>query len=229
MHKPYNSLREYNAVGFSSLLQEYVRAVRYRPTGKLYCTDMIHVWEHPQDIGNYSRCADLQVNEEDENCLFEEVTAEDIINAGWTEYRIPRGYSFDMDDTVKACMDEINTFPQGSAPWLLQTEYKDFPPFGALDLLIGTVHGEYLIRFNSIAAYFTRREEYTEVDPIEIYTGRCIREFTKSHFLDVMKQMSFAHLIDPYRHYGAYTENTIFDIASFTAPQILKVSSKTNE
>ncbi len=122
------------------------------------------------------------------------------------------------------CMDEINTFPPGSAPCLIRMEYTDTELFsGVLTLFVNTVHGEYRIRFPRTAAYFSRIEAYTSVHPEETYTGTCIREYTKSRFLDLMNEMTFSGQVDAYRHYGVYTEGTVFDIASFTEPEITKI------
>ena len=48
----------------------------------------------------------------------------------------------------------------------------------------------------------------------------------KSWFLDRMNEMTFAGKMEAYRHYGVYTEGTVFDIASFTEPHIIKVQSE---
>ncbi len=132
-----------------------------------------------------------------------------------------------FDDTLA---DEINRFPPGACPCLVKLEYTDTEPFsGTLDIRLDTVHGEYLIRFPEVAAYFARTESYAPVEPEAEYTGGYIREFTKSCFLDVMNKMSFADKIRSYRHYGVYTENTVFDIAAFRPPEITKVSSKDDQ
>lgn len=129
-------------------------------------------------------------------------------------------------ETVR-CMDEINTFPPGSAPCLIRMEYTDTELFsGVLTLFVNTVQGEYRICFQHTAAYLSRIEAYTSVYPGESYTGTCIREYTKSRFLDLMNEMTFAGQVENYRHYGVYTEGTVFDIASFTEPEIIKIHSK---
>jgi len=125
------------------------------------------------------------------------------------------------------CMDEINTFPPGSAPCLIRMEYTDTELFsGVLTFFLETVHGEYRICFPRTAAYLSRIEVYTSVRADEVYTGTCIREYTKSRFLDLMNEMTFAGQVEPYRHYGVYTEGTVFDIASFIEPEITKIRSK---
>ena len=126
-------------------------------------------------------------------------------------------------ETVR-CIDEINTFPPGAAPCLIRMEYTDTELFsGVLTLFVSTVHGKYRICFPRTAAYLSRIEAYTSVHTDEIYTGTCIREYTKSCFLDLMKKMTFADQVEIFRHYGVYTEGTVFDIASFTEPQITKI------
>ncbi len=129
-------------------------------------------------------------------------------------------------ETVR-CMNEINTFPPGAAPCLLCMEYTDTELFsGILTFSLKTVQGEYRVCFPRTAAYLSRIEAYTSVHPEETYTGTCIREYTKSRFLDLMNKMTFAGQVENYRHYGVYTEGTVFDIASFTEPQITKICSK---
>lgn len=125
------------------------------------------------------------------------------------------------------CMDKINTFPPGAAPCLIRMEYTDTELFGGvLTLFLKTVQGEYRICFQRTAAYLSCIEAYTSVHPEETYTGTCIREYTKSRFLDLMNEMTFAGQVEIYRHYGVYTEGTVFDIASFTEPLITKIHSK---
>ena len=129
-------------------------------------------------------------------------------------------------ETIR-CMNEINTFPPGAAPCLLCMEYTDAELFsGILTFSLKTVHGKYRVCFPRTAAYLSRIEAYTSVCTEEIYTGTCIREYAKSRFLDRMNEMTFAEKVEDYRHYGVYTEGTVFDIASFTEPQIIKVRSE---
>ena len=128
-----------------------------------------------------------------------------------------------MNEEEKRWMAEINTFPPGAAPCLIRMEYTDTELFsGVLTLFVSTVHGKYRICFPRTAAYLSRIEAYTSVHTDEIYTGTCIREYTKSCFLDLMKKMTFADRVEKFRHYGGYTENTVIDIASFTEPEIKK-------
>ena len=129
-------------------------------------------------------------------------------------------------ETVR-CMDEINTFPPGAAPCLIRMEYTDAELFsGVLTLFVNTVHGEYRICFPRTAACLSRIEAYTSVRSDEAYTGTCVREYTKSRFLELMNEMSFAGEVEAYRHYGVYTEGTVFDIASFAEPEIVKIQEK---
>ena len=130
-----------------------------------------------------------------------------------------------IPETVR-CMDEINTFPPGAAPCLIRMEYTDTELFsGVLTLFVNTVHGEYRICFPRTAAYLSRIEAYISVRSDEEYTGTCVREYTKSRFLELMNEMSFADKVEAYRHYGVYTEGTVFDIASFAEPEIMKLGS----
>ncbi len=130
------------------------------------------------------------------------------------------------EETIR-CMNEVNDFPPGSCPCLLRMDYTDAELFsGILTLVLETVHGEYQVQFPRIAVYLTRIEAYVEVDPAECYTGRCIREYSDSRFLELVKTMTFTDRIEAYRHYGVYTEGTVFDIASFAEPQITKIRSK---
>ena len=130
-----------------------------------------------------------------------------------------------IPETVR-CMDEINTFPPGAAPCLIRMEYTDTELFsGVLILFVNTVHGKYRIIFPRTAAYLSRIEAYTSVRSDEEYTGTCIREYTKSRFLELMNEMSFAGEVEAYRHYGVYTEGTVFDIAAFAEPEIMKLGS----
>ena len=124
-------------------------------------------------------------------------------------------------------MAEINTFPSGAAPCLIRMDYTDTDVFsGTLTLMLKTVQGEYQICFPRTAVYLSRIEAYTSVRSDEVYAGTCIREYTKSCFLDLMNKMTFAGQVEPYRHYGVYTEGTVFDIASFSEPEITKIRSK---
>ena len=132
-----------------------------------------------------------------------------------------------MTPETLRCRNEINTFPPGSCPCLIRMEYTDAAMFsGTLTLFLETVQGEYQVHFPRIAAYLSRIESYTTADPEETHTGTCIREYTKSRFLDLMNGMTFTAQTEAYRHYGVYTEDTLFDIASFAEPQITKIRSK---
>ena len=124
-------------------------------------------------------------------------------------------------------MDEINTFPPGAAPCLIRMEYTDAELFnGVLTFFVNTVHGKYRICFPRTAAYLSRIEAYTSVRSDEEYTGTCVREYTKSRFLELMNEMSFADKVEAYRYYGVYTEGTVFDIAAFAEPEIVKIQEK---
>jgi len=129
-------------------------------------------------------------------------------------------------ETVR-CMNEINTFPPGAAPCLIRMEYTDTELFsGVLILFVITVHGKYQIVFPRTAVYLSRIEAYTSSRSDEEYTGTCIRKYTKSRFPDLINEISFAGEVEAYRHYGVYTEGTVFDIASFAEPEIIKIQEK---
>jgi hypothetical protein len=67
----------------------------------------------------------------------------------------------------------------------------------------------------------------------ECYTGRLVRAYSKSHFLDHLARDTGGHF-EPLRHYKIICLNHLIDVAAYAAPEIRpllrdsKVSSRTH-
>jgi hypothetical protein len=53
----------------------------------------------------------------------------------------------------------------------------------------------------------------------EVYTGRILREYTKSHFLDHIMRDTGGH-IQPVLHYKLICLNHLIDVVSYYAPEV---------
>lgn len=81
--------------------------------------------------------------------------------------------------------------------------------------------------FESYIAYSITNESFTSWDDYEIFDGKAFRIYTKSRYLDFIKEHTFAHQVcgDVYphlTHYGIVCLNHIVNIVSTTAPSIIE-------
>jgi hypothetical protein len=53
----------------------------------------------------------------------------------------------------------------------------------------------------------------------EVYTGKLFREYTKSHFLDLLARDTGGHL-EPISHYKLICQNHLIDVASYNPPEV---------
>ena len=82
------------------------------------------------------------------------------------------------------------------------------------------------ISFNSYIAYSVRAESFTVLDPDEEFTGRLFCLYSKSKFIDYVREATIAKSVFPEltsRHYGINCLNHIVDVISFEEPEILKL------
>ncbi len=53
----------------------------------------------------------------------------------------------------------------------------------------------------------------------EVYTGKLFREYTKSHFLDLLARDTGGHF-EPILHYKLICQNHLIDVASYNPPEV---------
>jgi hypothetical protein len=56
-------------------------------------------------------------------------------------------------------------------------------------------------------------------DEDEVYTGKLLRAYTKSHFLDHLSRDTGGH-IEPIQHYKLICQNHLIDVASYSPPEV---------
>jgi hypothetical protein len=83
----------------------------------------------------------------------------------------------------------------------------------------------FVLNWKSYVAYCVTEEMVGSCGKYEdeIYTGRLIRSYSKSHFLDFIEKNTGAHF-EPYRHYKIACLNHIIDIVSSSEPELQAIS-----
>ena len=61
----------------------------------------------------------------------------------------------------------------------------------------------------------------------EIYTGRLLRVYSKSHFMEHLSKDTGGH-VAPLHHFKLICQNHLIDIASYSPPQIRLISSQSS-
>lgn len=81
--------------------------------------------------------------------------------------------------------------------------------------------------FPSYVAYSVRWESYTTMDDYDVYEGRKIREYSKSRYLEYVKNDTIATAVWPgkIRHFGFCCEWEVIDIVSIDEPEVKFFSS----
>ena len=74
----------------------------------------------------------------------------------------------------------------------------------------------------SYVAYSVRNESFTTLDKEEVWEGRLLCLYSKSHFLDYVARATFASVDypGPLRHWGINCLNHIVDVVSTVEPQV---------
>jgi hypothetical protein len=79
------------------------------------------------------------------------------------------------------------------------------------------------LRWNQYIAYSVRNESFALQDDSELHlSGRLIRLYSKSHFLDYISRATLAseQYPGPYTHVRILSENHVVDVVSTQAPEI---------
>lgn len=82
------------------------------------------------------------------------------------------------------------------------------------------------ISFDNYIAYSVRNESFTFLDPGEERTARLFCLYTKSKFIDYVREATIAKSVFPEltsQHYSINCLNHIIDVISFKEPEILKL------
>lgn len=84
------------------------------------------------------------------------------------------------------------------------------------------------LEFKSYIAYSITNESFTSWDDNEMFEGKAFRIYSKSKYLDFIKNHTFAHEVSkdtypPLTHYGIVCLNHIIDIASTSIPEIIEI------
>ncbi|MFT8341247.1 MULTISPECIES: hypothetical protein [Clostridium] len=85
--------------------------------------------------------------------------------------------------------------------------------------------------FESYIAYSITNESFTSWDDYEVFEGNAFRIYTKSRYLDFIKEHTFAHQVcgDVYptlTHYGIVCLNHIVNIVSTCTPVIVETNKR---
>ena len=62
----------------------------------------------------------------------------------------------------------------------------------------------------------------------EVYTGKLFREYTKSHFLDLLTRETRGHF-EPILHYKVICQNHLIDVASYNRPEVRMLENKSTK
>ncbi|MBW9258234.1 MAG: hypothetical protein K1562_11490 [Candidatus Thiodiazotropha sp. (ex. Lucinisca nassula)] len=86
----------------------------------------------------------------------------------------------------------------------------------------------YEVAFESYVAYSVRDESYALPDEYEVFEGRLICIYSKSHFLDYVSKSTFASddHPGPYKNYGFNCLNHVVDVVSIEPPEITLISGR---
>ncbi|HOA80316.1 MAG TPA: hypothetical protein PKK61_04540 [Defluviitaleaceae bacterium] len=82
--------------------------------------------------------------------------------------------------------------------------------------------------FESYIAYSVTNESFTSWDEYEQFEGKAFMIYTKSRYLDFIKEHTLADQIcgdvyPPFRHYGIVCLNHIIDIVSIDTPKVTEI------
>lgn len=85
------------------------------------------------------------------------------------------------------------------------------------------------IEFESYISYSVTNESFTSWDDYEIFEGKAFRIYTKSRYLDFIKNYTFAHQVcgdiyPPLTHYGMVCLNHVVNIVSTVTPVITETN-----
>lgn len=80
----------------------------------------------------------------------------------------------------------------------------------------------FTLQWPSYVAYSVRNESYTTVDNYEIFEGRNFVKYSKSRYLDFVRDATFADdgFPGPMTHWGIFCLNHIIDVVSCHQPDV---------
>lgn len=80
----------------------------------------------------------------------------------------------------------------------------------------------FTLQWPSYVAYSVRNESYTTVDKYEIFDGRNFVKYSKSRYLDFVRDATFADdsFPGPMTHWGIFCLNHIIDVVSCHQPEV---------
>jgi hypothetical protein len=80
----------------------------------------------------------------------------------------------------------------------------------------------FTLQWPSYVAYSVRNESYTTVDKYEIFEGRNFVKYSKSRYLDFVRDATFADdsFPGPMTHWGIFCLNHIIDVVSCHQPEV---------
>ncbi len=83
----------------------------------------------------------------------------------------------------------------------------------------------YSLVWDHYVIYAVSNESFAAAEASAIYSGRCLRVYTKSHFLDYRNVATIAstEYPGPMQHVGLLTETHVIDVISTVEPQILRL------
>jgi len=132
----------------------------------------------------------------------------------------------DVDNELTVVVQEAILGDKGSEP----EEDYDIP--GLKEVLKGSrpiISDEtcffYQLYWPSYIAYHVSNESYANADPKEKFSGKFLRKYSNSTYLDFLSKATFASqdYPGPFAHWGVITESHIIDVASVDAPKITRI------
>jgi hypothetical protein len=83
----------------------------------------------------------------------------------------------------------------------------------------------YALVWGHYVIYAVSNESFAAAEASAIYSGRCLRVYTKSHFLDYRNAATIASTKypGPMQHIGLLTESHVIDVISTVDPQVLRL------
>jgi|SRR5471030_1881548 len=81
----------------------------------------------------------------------------------------------------------------------------------------------FTLQWPNYVAYSVRNESYTTVDNYEVFEGKKIVKYSKSRYLDFVRDATFADdsYPGPMTHWGIFCLNHIIDVVSCHQPEVI--------
>ena len=140
------------------------------------------------------------------------------------QYLYLREVSEPQDNSLKIVVEEAVVNRSGTAKFdpKLEAVLKDASPIESVEgcrffELYWKRYAAYLVTEELVGSNSVRGYED------ESYTGRVLRVYTRSHFLDHLAQDTGGH-VDPLQHYKLVCLNHLIDVAAYAPPDVRRLA-----